>query len=54
VARLGERIKGYGRGQQHLWHLNPVLTPKNPCSPHRMLTTCWPTHPHSWPPRTRC
>jgi pimeloyl-ACP methyl ester carboxylesterase len=28
VARLGERITGYGRGQQHLYHLNPVLHPQ--------------------------
>jgi pimeloyl-ACP methyl ester carboxylesterase len=28
VAALGERITGYGRGQQHLWHLNPVLHPQ--------------------------
>jgi pimeloyl-ACP methyl ester carboxylesterase len=28
VARLGERITRYGRGQQHLWHLNPALHPQ--------------------------
>ena len=28
VAALGDRITRYGRGQQHLWHLNPMLHPQ--------------------------
>jgi pimeloyl-ACP methyl ester carboxylesterase len=28
VARLGSRVLRYGRGQQHLWHLNPDLHPQ--------------------------
>jgi pimeloyl-ACP methyl ester carboxylesterase len=28
VAAMGERVRGYGRGQQHLWHLHPRLHPQ--------------------------
>lgn len=28
VARSGDRVVRYGRGQQHLWHLNPELHPQ--------------------------
>lgn len=28
VAAMGERVRGYGRGQQHLWHLHPSLHPQ--------------------------
>ncbi|MEU9342910.1 alpha/beta hydrolase [Streptomyces sp. NPDC048278] len=28
VARLGDRVLRYGRGQQHLWHLHPDLHPQ--------------------------
>ena len=28
VANLGHRVLRYGRGQQHLWHLNPALHPQ--------------------------
>lgn len=28
VAKLGERVVRYGRGQQHLWHLHPRLHPQ--------------------------
>ncbi|MEU1405666.1 alpha/beta hydrolase [Streptomyces sp. NPDC005728] len=28
VARMGERVIRYGRGQQHLWHLHPDLHPQ--------------------------
>ncbi|MDV3129952.1 alpha/beta hydrolase [Mycobacterium sp. 21AC1] len=28
VATLGDRVTRYGRGQQHLWHLNPMLHPQ--------------------------
>jgi pimeloyl-ACP methyl ester carboxylesterase len=28
VANLGDRVLGYARGQQHLWHLNPSLHPQ--------------------------
>jgi pimeloyl-ACP methyl ester carboxylesterase len=38
VARLGDRVIRYGRGQQHLWHLHPVLHPQE-----RMFTA--PTAP---------
>lgn len=36
VARLGERVTRYGRGQQHLWHLHPSLHPQEQMftSPH--------------------
>jgi pimeloyl-ACP methyl ester carboxylesterase len=28
VARMGDRVLRYGRGQQHLWHLHPDLHPQ--------------------------
>lgn len=28
VANVGDRVIGYARGQQHLWHLNPSLHPQ--------------------------
>lgn len=28
VALHGDRVRGYGRGQQHLWHLHPTLHPQ--------------------------
>lgn len=28
VAAMGERVCGYGRGQQHFWHLHPSLHPQ--------------------------
>lgn len=28
VAAMGARARGYGRGQQHLWHLHPRLHPQ--------------------------
>ncbi len=28
VAAMGERVRGYGRGQQHFWHLHPRLHPQ--------------------------
>ncbi|MGP3690457.1 alpha/beta fold hydrolase [Streptomyces sp. IBSNAI002] len=28
VARMGDRVIRYGRGQQHLWHLHPDLHPQ--------------------------
>ena len=28
VSALGDRVTGYARGQQHLWHLNPRLHPQ--------------------------
>jgi pimeloyl-ACP methyl ester carboxylesterase len=28
VGALGDRVTGYARGQQHLWHLNPRLHPQ--------------------------
>ncbi|HTZ16754.1 MAG TPA: alpha/beta hydrolase, partial [Mycobacterium sp.] len=28
VAMLGDRVTGYARGQQHLWHLHPSLHPQ--------------------------
>lgn len=28
IAAMGERVRGYGRGQQHLWHLHPSLHPQ--------------------------
>ena len=28
VASHGTRVRGYGRGQQHLWHLHPSLHPQ--------------------------
>jgi pimeloyl-ACP methyl ester carboxylesterase len=28
VAKLGDRVVRYGRGQQHLWHLHPDLHPQ--------------------------
>ncbi|PJE21705.1 MAG: alpha/beta hydrolase [Mycobacterium sp.] len=28
VAAMGDRVRGYGRGQQHLWHLHPSLHPQ--------------------------
>jgi pimeloyl-ACP methyl ester carboxylesterase len=28
VANLGDRVTGYVRGQQHLWHLHPSLHPQ--------------------------
>ena len=28
VAAMGARVRGYGRGQQHLWHLHPSLHPQ--------------------------
>ncbi|MGV9799365.1 alpha/beta fold hydrolase [Mycobacterium sp. NPDC003449] len=28
VARHGARVLGYGRGQQHFWHLHPTLHPQ--------------------------
>lgn len=28
VALHGPRVRGYGRGQQHLWHLHPSLHPQ--------------------------
>jgi pimeloyl-ACP methyl ester carboxylesterase len=28
VALHGDRVHGYGRGQQHLWHLHPTLHPQ--------------------------
>jgi pimeloyl-ACP methyl ester carboxylesterase len=28
VAAVGDRVTGYGRGQQHLWHLHPELHPQ--------------------------
>ncbi|MDD9375185.1 alpha/beta hydrolase [Streptomyces sp. ZAF1911] len=28
MARSGDRVVRYGRGQQHLWHLNPELHPQ--------------------------
>jgi pimeloyl-ACP methyl ester carboxylesterase len=28
VALHGDRVRGYGRGQQHLWHLHPSLHPQ--------------------------
>ncbi|MGO2111289.1 MAG: alpha/beta fold hydrolase [Pseudoclavibacter sp.] len=28
VAKLGDRVIRYGRGQQHLWHLHPSLHPQ--------------------------
>ncbi|RDH75646.1 alpha/beta hydrolase [Mycolicibacterium moriokaense] len=39
VAMHGARVRGYGRGQQHLWHLHPSLHPQqqlftSPDAPH--------------------
>ncbi|MBI2700685.1 MAG: alpha/beta hydrolase [Mycobacterium sp.] len=28
VATMGDRVRGYGRGQQHFWHLHPRLHPQ--------------------------
>lgn len=28
VATMGDRVRGYARGQQHLWHLHPSLHPQ--------------------------
>lgn len=28
VAAHGERVRGYGRGEQHFWHLHPALHPQ--------------------------
>ncbi|MDP7729409.1 MULTISPECIES: alpha/beta fold hydrolase [Mycobacterium] len=28
AAALGDRLRGYGRGQQHFWHLHPSLHPQ--------------------------
>jgi pimeloyl-ACP methyl ester carboxylesterase len=28
VSMLGDRVSGYARGQQHLWHLHPSLHPQ--------------------------
>ncbi|MGW1169355.1 alpha/beta fold hydrolase [Streptomyces sp. NPDC002550] len=50
VARMGERVVRYGRGQQHLWHLHPDLHRRRPCSPAPRPARSSPT-PAAWSPR---